>query len=290
MFYSNEEFYNAVQNCNDRYDTLYAIKRACTNKNNKLVKARVKRTLSAIKQALLAREENVVVGKDVNAFPERLYLGKIMRPWNIVPALRDFSPPEGDFGVGVEIEYGFTSNNTAKTAMYHIRNWKHVALDREGGFHGVEATFPPLLYSKLSKRDKPFRYLDYLAANSNMLASHNGMVGTHINVSAHILIPYERRASVVDYLRMLSDEQNARYFNRAPYGYINSRSESSESVGYVEMKMFNSTTCSITLRRYINIAVSLVKLMTSNISIDEASVLAALEEGYNKRNGHPKQP
>ena len=287
MFYTQKEFYDAVQGSTNSYDILEAIKRDCSE-SGVLSAKKVNATLRKIKKAVLARTEHIAVGKNSSGFPQTLHLGKIMRPWSIVPKLRYFRPPEGDFGVGVEIEYGFTSAQNARNVMYHIRNWKHVALDREGGTYGVEATFPPILYSKLSKRDKPFRYLDYLAANSALLSSHYGQVGTHVNVSAHTSINYDRRERMNSCLMALTQEQKRKYFNRNPYGYINDRSESAQSVGYVEMKLFNSTTCSITLRRYINIAVSLVKLLTSNTAINRDTVIVALEEGYNKRNGHPR--
>ena len=287
MFYSKKEFYDAVaaQGARRIFPSLL-IARCSTN--GRVERKKSDAMLAEIKKGVLDRTEHLELGRGGDGYFQYVHLGKIYRPWSIIPALRDFSPPEGDFGVGVEIEYGFTSNETAKTAMYHVRNWKHVALDREGGTHGVEATFPPILYSKLSKRDKPFRYLDYLAANPNMLSQHYGAVGTHINVSASCRIGGNRRESVNQVLAYLSEARKLKYFNRMPYGYINSRSENADGNGYVEMKLFNSTTCSITLRRYINIAVSLVQLITSETPITETSVIEALEAGYNKRNGHPR--
>lgn len=287
MFYSKQEFYDAVtaQGARNIFPPLL-IARCSTN--GRVERKKSDAMLAEIKKGVLNRVDHLTLGTDRHGCFEYVYLGKIYRPWSIIPALRDFSPPEGDFGVGVEIEYGFTSNEAAKTAMYHVRNWKHVALDREGGMYGVEATFPPILYSKLSKRDKPFRYLDYLAANPEMLSRHYGAVGTHINVSASCRIDSDRRTSVNHVLLSLSEARKRKYFNRTPYGYINARSESANGNGYVEMKLFNSTTCSITLRRYINIAVSLVQLIISETPITETSVIEALEAGYNKRSGHPR--
>lgn len=288
MFYSKQEFYDAVASDGPQLWQVREIKLACSV-NNRLVRKKTDALLAEIKKGILERRSSVSIGLDSFGHNIPLNLSKIMRPWSIVPALRDFCPPEGDFGIGVEIEYGFNSNYAAKGVMYHVRNWKHVALDREGGIHGVEATFPPILYSKLSKRDKPFRYLDFLAANHSILSQHCGQVGTHINVSAARRINDARRDAVNSILVRLSQSRKQKYFNRNPYGYINHRSENASGNGYVEMKLFNSTTCSITLRRYINIAVSLVKLMTSDDTITTDSVVAALEAGYNKRNGHPKQ-
>lgn len=287
MFYSKQEFYDAVADQEARRIFPSVLLTRCST-NGRVERKKSDAMLAEIKKGVLDRTNHLALGVGGDGYLQYIHLGKIYRPWSIIPALRDFSPPDGDFGVGVEIEYGFTSNETAKTAMYHVRNWKHVALDREGGTHGVEATFPPILYSKLSKRDKPFRYLDYLAANRNMLSRHYGAVGTHINISASGRIDNNRRESVNDVLIYLSDTQKHKYFNRLPYGYINPRTENANGNGYVEMKLFNSTTCSITLRRYINIAVSLVQLITSATPITETSVIEALEAGYNKRNGHPR--
>lgn len=289
MFYSNKEFYDAVARNEDNFNELAAIRRACMTKKG-LSKAKVSKQLAKIKQGVLNRVNFLDVGSNSSNNSYRISLYKIRRPWNVVPALRDFRPPVGDFGVGVEVEYGFVSEPAAKEVMYHVRNWKHVALDREGGFHGVETTFPPILYSKMSKRDKPFRYLDYLAANQHLTVPHAGMVGTHINISAHNGINRERIWQMNNVLAALTSEQYQRYFNRMPYGFINERNENAESsLGYVEMKLFNSTTCSTTLRRYINIGVALVELLTSTTPINEISVVDALEEGYLKPSGHPKQ-
>ena len=287
MFYSKQEFYDAIARDGDDIYWSSQIKAKCST-NSQIDRKKTDALLAEIKKGVLERRPSVNIGRDSCGYAVDLFLGKIMRPWSIVPALRDFRPPEGDFGVGVEIEYGFTSNDNAKRAMFHVRNWKHIALDREGGTYGVEATFPPILYSKLSKRDKPFRYLDYLAANPEMLSRHYGAVGTHINVSAAGCIDGDRRAAVNAILIRLSQGQKRSYFNLNPYGYINARDGNPSSARYVEMILFNSTRCSFTLSRYINIAVSLVQLITSATPITETSVIEALEAGYNKRNGHPR--
>lgn len=284
MFYTHKEFYDAVEASNQNYDALYAIKHTCTDSTG-LNKKKVAETLRTIKKSLLDREGQIVVGAFADGQTAWMSLYKIMRPWSIVPALRDFSPPEGDFGIGVEVEYDFVTEEAAKEVMFNVRNWKHVALDREGGDHGVETTFPPILYSKLNKRDKPFRYLEYLTANSQLVREHSpgSMVGTHINISAHTAINGDRRQTVNNTIRYLSDEENVKYFGRRPYGYINHRSENANGNGYVEMKLFNSTTCPVTLRRYIDIGVSLVKLITGTNPINRDTVVEALEAGYNGR-------
>lgn len=223
--------------------------------------------LRKIKDAIVARQSEI----------GQYYIGKWLRPWGVVPALANFRPPQGDYGVGVEVEYGFTSPGAASTAATFVRNWRYVTLDREGGQYPLETTFAPILYSKLTLKSQPFRYLKFLNDNaSRLLVQHNSrFVGTHINVSAHERLDSVRVSRTNSWLTSLSLQQKTKYFGRDPYGYIYHRNR------YVEMKLFNSTTDRKALRRYINIAVSLVKLMESTAQITQENVLAALENGYN---------
>ena len=285
MFYTNQEFFNAVEARMPSLGCADELYLRCTE-NGVLSRKLTDSMLKTLKTAILNRDPAVPVGRDTYGSMRYLNTAKAIRPWSIVPKLRDFRPPAGDFGVGVEIEYGFRTHRDAVNVMHFIRNWKHVALDREGGTYGVEATFPPILYSKMNKRSAPMRYLQYLAANPDIIAPHMGQVGTHINISASSAIDIDRKNAVNMCIRELSVDAKHKYFNRMPYGYINQRAEPSSSVSYVEMKLFNSTTCAVTLRRYINIAVSLVKLIQSDEAITTESVTATLEAGYSIPNGH----
>lgn len=231
-----------------------------------LTLANARKYMRQIKANVIAREG---VGAD-----------KWLRPWHVVPSLRNFSPPEGDYGVGVEIEYGFCSQNAASEMVSKVANWKYVAIDFEGGEHGVEATFAPVLYSKLNNKCQALRYAKLLEDNTALLEEHDAQdsVGTHVNVSAHNRIPYYRVDEVSDILEgCLHMEENYKYFGRIPYGYGNSMGS------YVEWKLFNSTADQKRVRQYINIAVALTALAAGNEVIDEDSVLCALEAGYNKR-------
>ena len=49
-------------------------------------------------------------------------VGKWYRPWFVVPKLRDFAPPEGDYGIGVEIELGFNTLEDAKFVANKVKN------------------------------------------------------------------------------------------------------------------------------------------------------------------------
>lgn len=207
-------------------------------------------------------------------------LSKWHRPWHVVPKLRDFSPPEGDYGIGVEVEMGFRDLRAASFIANKIKNWKYVALDIEGGTSPIEATFPPVLYSKMSSKSQVFRYLKVLRDNSALVFNHadTACVGTHINVSkgGAPRISASRCESVYNEIDNLPRALMLKYFGRSPYGGCYPRGK------YIEYKLFNSTTNGKALRKYINIAVALTDLICSTSQIDEDSVLAAIETGYYK--------
>lgn len=208
--------------------------------------------------------------------------GKWLRPWTVVPKLRNWQAPEGDYGVGVEIEMGFVSVSAARQVANHVKNWKYITLDFEGGRYPIEATFPPTKYSSFGAKSQAYRYLKYLSANPELVVSHrNGsFVGTHVNVSKGGVTRYgDRFYSRCDSLSRviqydISSEEKTKYFGRSPYGYAYARTT------HIEYKLFNSTTNPKTLTRYVNIAVSLTELICSGRAINVESVRAALERGY----------
>jgi len=302
MFYSQNEFDNAVcdPSAANYFNTavLNAVKPGGT-----FDKKRSKQVLRKIKQGVRNYDPQVSLAEFLSPafspYHDNYYhLGKIARPWDVVPRLRDFRAPEGDYSVGLEVEYGFSSVASARETISFVANWKNVCIDREGGTFGVETTFPPMLFSKITNKQPVFRYLRHLKEKEGRLASHLGRVGTHVNVgswqggfSDWLL---GALSSALSY--RLSDEDKRKYFGRMPYGYLYQRGS------YVEYKLFNSTTDITAVRRYINIAVSLTKLLdeyrhapivigvdpTSHNSQDggastfpREAVLAALERGYN---------
>ena len=233
----------------------------------------------ACKQGIVARADAIKFEwVDVN-------LWKWYRPWDVVPKLRDFQAPEGDYGIGVEVEMGFRSQRAAQTIANKIKGWKHIAVDIEGGDYPIEATFPPVLYSKMSSKSQVFRYLKLLRDNADCVYQHreSSFVGTHINVSKGGVTYYNSsKVSQMYYLLigMRNQPQHRelcyKYFGRFPYGGVYDQG------GYLEYKLFNSTTDGKALKRYINIAVALTDLIDSDQEITEESVFAACELGYNK--------
>ncbi|UFK09566.1 hypothetical protein [Xanthomonas phage DES1] len=214
---------------------------------------------------------------------------KWLRPWNVVPKLKNFAPSDGDFGVGVEVEMGFVSTGAAVEICNDCKNWKYVTADHEGGAYPIEMTFPPMLYSKISNKSQVMRYMDLLTQKRHLVMEHheNQMVGTHVNVSVSAELASrtsrattgQRNRRLIDILmNHLSAAQHNKYFGRHPYGYVYNQGT------FWECKLFNSTTDKAAVKRYINIAVGLVKLMyDTEIEITLDNVVARLEKGYNKK-------
>lgn len=221
----------------------------------------------------------------IAGYNDYLPLYKWLRPWTVVPKLRDFAPPPGEYGVGVEVECGFIDDDAASFIADKIKNWKYVAIDYEGGVHPIEATFPPFIYSKMrNDRTQVLRYIKLLSDNSSLVAPKDQYVGFHVNVSkggpdGKCVDFSQARLGRINYaLDDLSNRENFKYFNRNPYGKLYSRGGNR----WVEMKLFDSTTDVATARRYIHTAVALADLLYSGRAITAESVRAALEAGYNK--------
>ena len=68
----------------------------------------VAKRLRKIKQTILDREYDAEIGDYCTS------VTKWLRPWDVVPKLKNFWPEADDFGVGVEIEYGFCSEEDAQ--------------------------------------------------------------------------------------------------------------------------------------------------------------------------------
>ena len=287
MFYSAKEFLPFAQNPRIGRTVMSVAD------SDKVNLASVRKYLRICKKAIVAREHRALGHRhDSYRAPIHEYcLTKWYRPWEVVPKWKEFSSPVGDYGIGVEVEMGFVSLEAASTIVASIQNWKHIAVDVEGGANPIEATFPPFLYSKLSSRVQPMRYLSLLRKNEDLVYKHSNdrMVGIHINVSkGGVRFSHNRINALCNLLEDLFssdseygdgrdyDERADKYFGRKPYGYAYDQGK------YIEFKLFNSTTCGKALRRYINIAVSLTDLIASNETINEDSVLAALEAGYSK--------
>lgn len=252
---------------------------------------KIRKYVAAAKRGIIARESEVEI---TIGPPERDYwdgklrcptadieLYKWYRPWEVVPALKNFTPPVGDHGIGVEVEFGFNSLQGSQKIAKAVSKWKYIALDIEGGDYPIEATFPPVLLSKLNSKSQVFRYLKLLRDNIEDVQKHHPshMVGTHVNVSKGGVLQMDQlRADLVgDVLHAeLSEDEQYKYFGRRPYGGCNSMGK------YIEYKLFNSTTDSKAVRKYINVAVALTDLICSSTEITEHSVRAALESGYTK--------
>ena len=249
-------------------------------------KKQLAKFLSAVKEGIIARQQELIVGTCLPAdrsTPYHIYISKFWRPWHVVPSLRNFRPPQGEYGVGIEVEMGFTSQSIVTNLIRRIRNWRYIAVDLEGGLHGAEVTFPPQLYSKFSSRSQPCRYLKLLSSlPSGSVCRHTpgDIVGTHVNVSYGGAINNARVERVGYALRDMTREQWMRYFGRQPYGW--GRVENANGNRFIEWKLFNSVTNWKVLRRYVDVAVALTSVVVGNAPITDQSVVEACEAGYNK--------
>lgn len=249
-------------------------------------------TLKDVQKAL-PRIKKIIAARQVT--PGNWAITKWYRPWVVVPKLANFAAPAGDFGIGFEIELGFTSLANARKVAKHVINWKYITLDFEGGDNPIELTFPPILYSKLSKRSQVMRYCKFLTDNDRFVTKHapGRLAGIHVNVSLPLgdHVNSSRMELVNDVLtRWLSYDQKEKYFGRNPYGYGNTHDSGGR---YLEWKLFHSTTDAARLRQYADIAVELTKLVGNHerdtSGINTQSVLAALETGYNRSLSRKKK-
>lgn len=278
MFFSAREFMRYINSSDGAYARRQYFGATCRTITLKQARS----FMRVVRKAIV--ERNMTLYSEESGGYVPLY--KWLRPWYVVPKLSTFAPPPGEFGVGVEVECGFISPAAASLIADKIKNWKYVAIDFEGGEYPIEATFPPFIYSKMcNSRTQALRYIKVLADNARLVAPHEGPVGFHVNVSkggAHgrcVTVNEDRLYRINDMLDGLSMRETLKYFNREPYGTLYSRG----GRRWVEMKLFNSTTDVATARRYIHIAVALADLMYSNRYINEESVRAALESGFNKK-------
>lgn len=248
------------------------------------------RILNIARTLLVSREETHI---------NSAYLGKWLRPWDVVPELKNFTAPEGDYGVGIEVEFGFRSKQDAEFIANVIKNWRYIAMDSEGGPNGIEVTFAPMLYSKFDSTSQASRYLKLLKANEERLFPHSvhHTVGTHVNLSYAGYDSgdnnfYNRMRKVNAYVdtrngwmldgrrerheSAITREQQQKYFGREPYEGMNTQPT------HVEFKLFNSVSDWRALRKYVNISVALLELIRGNTDINHETVVDALERGYNK--------
>lgn len=232
----------------------------------------------------IKRMRKAVVNRGIGDRTENRFVGKWLRPWDVVPKLKEFKAPAGDYGVGVEIEMGFTSQENSSHIANLIKDWKYIAVDFEGGLHPIEATFPPVPLSKFNN-SQAIRYTRLLKKNEDRVYKHRAdrsSVGTHVNVSlgeGADNISYDRIRSMVEVLEIICHgrgwEDQARedkdfcskYFGRPrPYGSMYDQEK------YFEFKLFNSTTSTKELKKYVAVAVELVKFMQGSEPITVESV------------------
>jgi hypothetical protein len=274
MFFSAKELFNAAS----YMELHWQLEEFDGREDAPVTLSRVKKYVSACKKAILEREPWLGTEEDYG-----VDLYKWHRPWDVVPKLREFSAPEGEYAVGIEVEMGFNTRADASFIAKKVQHWKYIALDFEGGDEPIEATFPPFLYNKMSSKCQPFRYLKLLSDNADKVEEHSEYdeVGTHVNVSkGGAVANTDRVYAVKSVLEGLSYDSKCKYFGRRPYGYCNTYGGNGK---YIEFKLFNSTTDSKVLRKYIHVAVALADIIYGDVDITQEVVIAALETAHSKR-------
>ena len=266
MYFSAKEAYTAA-NDNDTYlarsvrSTLNYVLGRAPDQQVSLKDATT--VMKTVRSALMNRADTLTI--------HRLNLGKWLRPWDVVPHIINFTPPEGDFGIGIEIEHGFASAEDASYIASKIIDWKYTAIDMEGGTYPLEVTFAPSLYSKFDNRTQPMRYLNLLSKNRQRLAGHRGAVGTHVNVSCSRPVAAGAIYNMTSILSGLGGSAKLKYFSRNPYGYLYQLHH------HVEYKLFNSKADPEELVKYVEVAVAIHKMITTSSSFTTEEVVAALD-------------
>lgn len=219
MFFSAEEFMRYVNSNEGRYARI-----SYFGSYSPINLKQARSFMRLVRNSIVERN----MEPRIAGYNDYLPLYKWLRPWAVVPKLREFAPPPGEYGVGVEVECGFINDAAASFIADKIKNWKYVAVDYEGGDYPIEATFPPFIYSKMrNDRTQALRYIKLLSHNhSNLVAPKDGYVGFHVNVSkggadGKCVTINDARLDRINYkLDELSDRENFKYFNRNPYGKI----------------------------------------------------------------------
>lgn len=272
MFFTAKELHSYITTSGDEYEMARAEGRyaSITDYENPahFSLAKAKAAIKRMRKAVVDRSWD-----NGDAF----FTGKWLRPWDVVPKLRNFRPPQGEYGIGIEVEMGFNSLQDASYIADQIKDWKYIAVDREGGTHPIEATFPPVLLSKFNN-SQAVRYLRLLKKNEDRVYAHGvaASVGTHVNVSSGTTREFgwdwvEDMQSVLSEIchghvnRGRDAEFCLKYFGRrCPYGTVYSRGN------YLEYKLFNSTTSTKQLKKYVAVAVELTKMIEGDepITVD----------------------
>ncbi len=234
----------------------------------------------------IMRRANAALARRDQDEMSNLGLFKWIRPWDVIPKLRNIVAPQGDFTVGVEIEMGFASQAAASLVAQKVLRMRNVTADWEGGTYPIEATFPPSLYSKFGAKSPAVKYVKFLAANLDIVRHSGYHVGTHVNVgSPELNATPDRLARLItvnDHLMALSSEDKAKYFGRAsPYRY-GILQQSGGGNAFIEWKLFNSSHEVPRFCSYVHTGVELVRLIASSEAITATSVRAALDTGYHK--------
>ncbi len=169
------------------------------------------------------------------------FMGKQLRPWDIVPPSTQLDADK--VWVGFEMETGYTNREDfVATVGWFDRNIHRGCYDNEGsGSHPVEFTFYPTHLEDIDKAPitKLIKRAKKITPATHRPNSH--VCGSHANVSTPHSRQYGASVSTASTLRAaifcLSGPQRARFFGRSRIysGGVH------RQPGYYEFKMFNTT-------------------------------------------------
>ena len=216
-----------------------------------------------------------------------VWASKYIRPWQFTtrtfPAIRQMR-------MGVEIELGFRSSEARRAARNWLLGVTDAVFDCEGaGQYPLEATFAPCAFNALlHPKSKVLQYLDFVR-ESTVSHSREAQVGTHINLSTTAIAStsnrtpnlvaraceqirawflndayceYEPMESIRDIVHpatghhSLSEVRN-KLFGRNPYGGAYHHYGHRGNPGWIELKLFNSTTDTATFKHYTRVAAAI---------------------------------
>lgn len=118
-----------------------------------------------------------------NYISKGMFIGKSLRPWNIIPT--NTVLPEDEVWVGFEVETGYPTLTGFKSAIKWVdKNTDRSCYDREGsGRFPVEFTFYPTTLDKMEWDSGPASLIRYGKKNPPSGHSPLRMIGTHANIS-----------------------------------------------------------------------------------------------------------
>jgi hypothetical protein len=177
-------------------------------------------------------------------------LGKGPRPWNIARVTDDLDKSQP--WVGIEYETGFRNHTAYLDGVNELwNNHNNVVMDGEGyGSYYAEITFSPVALSDFNTDQYNVDRLMAVDQERGLLMPYTrdqGTWGMHVNFSTPAIRTNADLASkYADLLcnsqQHMTIEQRTECFGRNPYGQFEYRDDGNTGLGWIEGKLFQTTT------------------------------------------------